>query len=132
MTAGMTLSGHRVLVVENEYFIAMDVLDRLSMAGATIVGPIAELASALCHIAHDGFDAAVFNIRLNDGHVFPAADQLARSRRPFMFLPGYDRQFIPERFSATPLLSKPFDGGALVEVLCELLSKTAASADHEE
>ena len=127
----MTLSGRRILVVEDDYLISMDVLDALSQAGAEVVGPVAKLSSALCHIEHGSFDAAVLDIKLNDGLVFPAADRLANSGVPFVFLSGYDSQFIPERFSTIPLFLKPYDDSVLVEGLCGLLSVSCRKASSQ-
>jgi DNA-binding response OmpR family regulator len=58
------LSGCRVLIVEDEYFLADDLKKRLESCGAKVVGPIAELGAAQAQISRDGFDVAAIDVDL--------------------------------------------------------------------
>jgi len=54
----------RVLIVEDEYFLADDLKKALQSEGAEIIGPISELPEAIIQIDQDRFDAAVIDINL--------------------------------------------------------------------
>jgi two-component SAPR family response regulator len=124
LMTNIALSGCRILVVEDRYFIAMDIVCALSQVGARIVGPVATLSDTMSHVENGGFDFAVMNIELRDGVVFPAADRLKERGIPFAFMSGYDRQSIPERFSAIDLCQKPYKNSRLIELLCGHFSTT--------
>ena len=115
------LSGCRILVVEDEYMIADDITQALVAAGAEVLGPVASAADAAELIAGGGrIDAAILDINLRDGAVFPAADTLAERNIPFAFATGYEQWSLPERFRGRPVVEKPFSASniaALVEPL---------------
>lgn len=54
MTPAGGLEGLRLLVVEDEYFIAIDTAEKLAAAGAIVVGPVATVEDALMLIEGDG------------------------------------------------------------------------------
>ena len=56
------LAGCRILVVEDEYFLANDLEKVLRENGALVIGPIGERAEAMTLIDNDGFDVAVIDI----------------------------------------------------------------------
>jgi DNA-binding response OmpR family regulator len=115
------LSGRRILVVEDEYLIADDITQALLSAGAEVLGPVATAADAAELIAAEGrIDAAILDINLRDGAVFPAADTLAERNIPFAFATGYEEWSLPERFQGRPIVEKPFKASnitALIEPL---------------
>lgn len=117
--ANKPLSGRRVLVVEDEYFIAQDVAAALRRAGALVLGPVASEAAATAAItaSTDGVDCAVLDINLQGSLVFSLADTLAARGIPFLFATGYSDESVPARFASVPRLEKPFDVNALVEAL---------------
>jgi CheY-like chemotaxis protein len=113
-----SLSGQRVLVVEDEYFIAEDVAGALRRAGAEVVGPVPSEAAARGAIMRCGtLDLAVLDINLQGATVFALADMLADLGVPFVFATGYLEESIPERFRHVPRWGKPFDVTALVDSL---------------
>lgn len=114
------LSGCRVLIVEDEFFLADDTARELSAAGAWIVGPIARLDEAKAQIAADEFDVALLDIKLGEDMAFPLADALIARGIPFAFVTGYDQSVIPERFAGAPVLTKPTGNGALLDLLQQL------------
>ena len=117
------LIGCRVLVVEDEYFLASDLEKALRDGGAKVVGPVANLESAREHVARSDFDVAVIDINLFDQATFVIADQLRYANIPFVFATGYARAVIPERFRDIRRWEKPYDVKKLVldvERLCQL------------
>lgn len=73
-----SLRGARILVVEDEAFIALDLVMAIEDAGAIPVGPAATVAEALELISHDPPDGAILDVNLPDGNVGPVLDALAK------------------------------------------------------
>jgi DNA-binding response OmpR family regulator len=120
MSSDDRLKGCRVLIVEDEYFLANDLEKALVEHGAIVLGPIAYLAEALAQAEHDGFDVAILDINLHDEEAYPIADGLMRRGIPFAFYTGYDAKIIPERFANVMLLQKPFIVLGLVEHIAQM------------
>jgi DNA-binding response OmpR family regulator len=97
----------RVLVVEDEALIAMDLQAALCRAGCDVVGPVAGIKEAAHLAAEERLDAAVLDIGLLDGEAWSAADILVRRGVPFVFFTGYELERLPERFRGRPVLGKP-------------------------
>ncbi|WP_424140598.1 hypothetical protein [Roseomonas chloroacetimidivorans] len=87
----------RVLVVEDEFFIADDIALELHDAGLDVLGPAPNVAEALVLIeaaaSDGGIAAAVLDIALQDGRVTPVADALAAAGVPFLFATGYGPEY---------------------------------------
>ena len=115
------LVGLRVLVVEDELLLALDLQAILEEAGCKVIGPAMRVDQALQRIAEEVIEAAVLDVNLGHETVFPVADALAERRLPFVFLSGYDRDTLPERFHDRPLLGKPYSISALLVLLQEPL-----------
>jgi len=112
------LGGKNVLVVEDDYFIAMEMCRLFEKAGAQVLGPIGKLEDALALIARsDRIDGAVLDINLRDVMVFPAADMLRERDVPFVFATGYDDAVIPSRYSQVPRCRKPVEPGGVLTAL---------------
>ena len=116
------LSGRRILVVEDEFLIAVDVQDALTEFGCTVVGPAATADQALRIIAEAPPDAAVLDVRLANGDTAPVARVLHDRRVPFVVLTGYERRQVADPLlHAAPILPKPLQRSALCRTLRELL-----------
>jgi DNA-binding NtrC family response regulator len=82
------LSGCRVLVVEDDFFIRIDLESILRDAGADIVGPCSGIADALKALADGHVTAAILDVRLGCGTVAPVARELTKHGTPFIFYSG--------------------------------------------
>ncbi|MEZ0172613.1 response regulator [Microvirga sp. TS319] len=108
----------RVLVVEDEYFIADDMAKALEKLGAEVVGLVPKRDKALMLLSSgEGIDAAVLDINLRGEEVFPVADALAERGIPFVFATGYDPSSVPVAYADVPRWAKPFDPDALAQTL---------------
>jgi DNA-binding response OmpR family regulator len=116
------LAGRRVLVIEDEYFLADDIARMLAALGARVVGPYGDLDEATGVI--DGnivIDAAIMDINLRNEMVFPLA-RLLRSRKvPLVFTTGYDRSSIEPEFQDVRLWGKPLDLKAMARELTSMI-----------
>jgi DNA-binding response OmpR family regulator len=115
------LQGARVLVAEDEYLLADDLSRALGSAGAEVAGPVSTVQQAMRLIAEGRLDAAVLDVTLRDGKVFPVADLLAERGVPFAFATGYDQSALPDRFGDRPRIQKPFSTRTVLSELSGLL-----------
>lgn len=119
MREAAPLTGRRLLVVEDDYFIAVELERSLQRLGAEVVGPAGSLADAmrLVEDAGDRLDGAVLDIHLGEDRAFPVADALTERAVPFVFLTGYDALVIPETYAAAPRCEKPVNTAQLARIL---------------
>ncbi|EQB14790.1 MAG: hypothetical protein K0R64_3574 [Novosphingobium lindaniclasticum] len=102
------LADVRVLIVEDEYLIALELAAALEDQGVAVIGPATTLAEAeaLCRNT-DGIDGAILDIDLRGEPVYPLADALRDNAVPFLFSTGCDASQIPARFIDVPRCEKP-------------------------
>lgn len=115
------LEARRVLVVEDEFYLARDLAETLKAQGAAIMGPFPRRDAALAALAGETPDCAVIDVNLGGGADFGLADELQARGVPFLFFTGYDPEVIPERFSGVRRMEKPVDSlrlASAVEALC--------------
>lgn len=102
------LEGKTILVVEDDFFVATDLCRLLESEGVQVLGPVGRVADALGVIGQSGhIDGALVDLNLHGVLAFPVADALTERSVPFLFLTGYDRSAIPERFNDVPHFQKP-------------------------
>ncbi|MBW7960868.1 response regulator [Bradyrhizobium sp. BR 10261] len=116
------LSGRRVLVVEDEYYLADDIGRALRSAGAEVAGPVGEVEDAL-RILHDGsmIDGAVLDVNLRSETIYPIAQELRTRHVPFVFTTGYDPVSIAPQFQDVTLWEKPIDIASMIRGLGGLI-----------
>ncbi|WP_228747540.1 response regulator [Bradyrhizobium sp. BR 10289] len=119
------LSGRRVLVVEDEYFLADDISRALRSRGADVAGPVGELEDAL-RILDDGLivDGAVLDVNIRSEMVFPIARELRARRVPFVFTTGYEKVSIAPEFHDVPFWEKPIEIAAMIRGLAGLIGQS--------
>lgn len=96
----------RVLVVEDEPLEALDYCDRLSEAGATVVGPFASVTDALEAVEKERLDVALLDYALADQNSRELQVALEERDIPFVVLTGYPRVLV-RRSEQQLVLSKP-------------------------
>lgn len=119
--ASAVLAGLSVLVVEDEFLVAIMLADALEEAGARVVGPAGSRDEGLALIEAGGIQAAVVDWNLA-GH---CGDSLARALAarevPFVIATGYGA--VSAEFSAVPVLAKPFDHEGLITLVARLTGR---------
>ncbi|MBB4261428.1 MULTISPECIES: response regulator [unclassified Bradyrhizobium] len=118
------LKDRRILVIEDEYFLADDLKRVLSSEGAHVIGPTGDRAEAIKLIDRDGFEIAVIDINLHDELAYPLADELERKGIPFVFATGYSRDVIPDRFARVLRWEKPYELRGIVDGLVGLCERS--------
>ena len=115
---------HRVLVVEDEYLVAMLVEDMLETLGFQVTEICSNFDAAALAAERGEFDVAILDVNLNGAISSPIADILARRNIPFIFATGYGKSGPHEKFAETPALQKPFEEGDLQRALSAALGRS--------
>jgi CheY-like chemotaxis protein len=114
---GVKVAGKpRVLLIEDEALVAMMIQECLAEFGYQVLGPIGTASEAAARARDGQFEAAVLDINLGDGAVYPIADLLAARGVPFVFVTGYDADSVEPRFRKIPVLQKPIEREVLRRV----------------
>jgi CheY-like chemotaxis protein len=119
------LAGKRVLVVEDEFIILLDIQGILEAAGAASIVTASQLGDALNIVADqaNGLDAAVLDLKLDKDSSAPVAERLEAAKVPFIFLTGSPAdKSIAKRHGAAPVVGKPFDSAVLLAALRQAMS----------
>ena len=130
MTDSLTspdLNGLRVLVVEDEAAISLLLEDMLLDFGCEVVGPVGNMAVALELAQSERLDAAVIDLNIRGGKVYPVARLLGERGIPFLLASGYADWTMPPEWEGRPRLPKPFTAEALSGALEALLAPPVAS-----
>jgi CheY-like chemotaxis protein len=98
----------RLLLVEDETLVAMELEDLISGLGGEVVGPFGSVADALEVLRRERVDGAVLDVRLDGDTTFQIVDVLLQAANPILFVTGAVSS-IPERYRQVPRLHKPFD-----------------------
>lgn len=105
----------RILIVEDECFIADDARAVLSNSGAEVLGPVPTVAEARALIdAEPRPDAVLLDVNLGGEMTFDLADTLRSRGIPFAFMTGYDRLALGTWFPGAEILQKPVCAAQLV------------------
>ena len=110
----------RVLIVEDEAIIAMDLEMMLQDEGCEVVATVASVKAALEQVTRQELDCAFLDINLGHEQVFPVADELARRGVPFALLSGHTKGVLPPEHLNRPSLPKPYLKKDVVRILAQL------------
>jgi CheY-like chemotaxis protein len=119
------LAGKRILVIEDEPLVAMDLESSLQSAGCQVIGPAGTVAQAMSLVVAADYDAALVDVNLAGHPVDEIAAALAQKNRPFAFVTGYGREALPRGFRDAVVLNKPFSQEQLLTSLEVLLYQAA-------
>jgi DNA-binding response OmpR family regulator len=97
----------RILIAEDEIFLAMMLQDLLEDAGYQ-VRKAACVSDALTYIDEDVPDAAILDVNLGGEEVYPVARALRARGVPFIFATGYGQRGLAGEFDGECTLQKPY------------------------
>jgi CheY-like chemotaxis protein len=118
-----TLAGRRVLVVEDEYFIADEICALLREVDAEVAGPAPNVEQALALLDATAVDCAVLDLNLQGRSGIVVAQELSERYIPFIFVSGYDPGAVPAEFRLAPHFTKPFIPADIVRALEEAIER---------
>ena len=118
------LSGIKILLVEDQMLIAMDLEAMLANKGAMNTVTTGSSADALKMLKSFVPDLAVLDINLGIGTSLPVAEELSKRNIPFIFATGYgDQSWIPPELMAAPVVRKPYDSDELIQAISRVLQR---------
>lgn len=110
-------AGLQILVVEDESMVAMMIEDMLEDLGHQVIATSARMSDASKLVSNASADLAILDVNLNGEETYPLADFLAAREIPFIFATGYGSSGIKPKWSAVPVLQKPFQSRELAEAI---------------
>ncbi len=117
------------MVVEDEFFVALDIQDIVEGMGHLMDGPyptVREASDALCSQKPT---CAILDVRLKDGDVFPLADALDAAAVPIIFHSGHaDDAHLRRRYPLALICSKPSSPSALQSAIEDAIRNDAGGA----
>jgi DNA-binding response OmpR family regulator len=111
------LDGCRILVVEDQYLVAMQTADAIRGAGGEVVGPFGHLEPAHEALRRTTPDAAVLDIKLDSEQTYALARELVARGTVVVLLTGFGAESLPDDVRRLPRLVKPFRRDELVAAL---------------
>lgn len=118
------LLGRRVLLVEDEFLVALDAEEILRELGCDEVDTAARVEAALEAVRGRRPDFAVLDVNLDGDTSYGVADALTGLDTPFVLATGYDLEMaVLKRFGHPPVLRKPYDGQTMASAVVEALSR---------
>jgi light-regulated signal transduction histidine kinase (bacteriophytochrome)/CheY-like chemotaxis protein len=125
---GVLASNLKVMLVEDQMLIALDVESMLGDHGIFDVTTSASAADALSRLLDYTPDVAILDVNLGAGTSLAVARELTARNIPFLFATGYgNSEMIPPDFSWVPVIRKPYDGTSLITTIAGLLENRDGS-----
>ena len=113
-----------VLVVEDEFIIALDLSETVKDLGYQLEGPFADKENAFLAIEDEMPDCAILDVFTDDGEVYPLADALSEAGVPIVFHSGHvTPQEVRERYPDSIACAKPCPPDKLIDALQEAVCK---------
>ncbi len=110
----------RILVLEDEPLVAVDIAATIAGAGWDVLGPVASVQKALKLLEKESCEAAILDANLGGTSAAPVAETLRLRGIPFIVLSGYANEQLQGALSGAPFLAKPYDPGDLVALVRRL------------
>jgi DNA-binding LytR/AlgR family response regulator len=117
----------KILVVEDEGLIALNLELMLRRFGCEIIGPISEVDDIVGAVRKHNPDGAFLDVNLRGRKVFDVLPEMMGLRVPCVLSSGYDDPMLfPAAFRDMPRIAKPFDEKALRRACAEFGSLAQA------
>jgi DNA-binding NtrC family response regulator len=120
----------RILLIEDDYFLAFDLRNELVRRGAEVIGPFGklDLARDLAKSVRT-VDAAIVDINLNGELSFPLIDDLIKRDIPVIFWTGYAPDVVPYRQRHIAHILKSVTAATIADTLAQLISDKRSAAE---
>ncbi len=118
----------RVLVVEDELVIAIDLESELRDRGFDVLGPAGSVEDAMRLIDAEQPTLALLDVNLGGSDSMEIAKRLEEMAVPTIFVSGYNGAMAPESLAGQRVLGKPIDYPALCKAMEEELAKASGAA----
>lgn len=124
MPVSQLLDGLRVLLLEDEYLIAMDVEELCHDNGATEVILVRDLGEIDAGTVAGTIDVAIIDLMLGGVSTLDFARRLREAGVPFVFASGYsDADDLGEAFPDAVLVAKPYASADLIGAVASVCGR---------
>ena len=114
-----------VLVVEDEFIIALDLSETVQDLGYALEGPFADTEHALDSLQTGMPDAAILDVFTADGEVYPVADALTEAGVPIIFHSAHvPPREVQERYPTALACSKPCPPDRIIDMLQQAVDRS--------
>lgn len=117
----MRSDAERILVIEDEFLVALEIVSTLEDAGFSGVEQVDNEAQALHRIANEQWDGVVADANLNGQSIDRVVVALCERSIPFVIVTGYPKAVLPASIGDAPVVDKPFHGPTLADALNRVL-----------
>jgi len=116
----------KVLVVEDEFIIALDLSETVKDLGYELEGPFEGNQAAIAAIEDESLpDCAILDVFTADGEVYPLADKLSAAGVPIVFHSGHVTPAeVKARYPDAQACAKPCPPDRLINMVQEAVGKT--------
>ncbi len=118
----MPLQGQRILLVEDNILVALDIEDLIFAHRGEVAARAATVKEALKRAETPGITIAILDARLGEDDALPVAERLREYGVPFLFYTGRTFEEISKAWPNTPIVLKPASDAALVKALASLIA----------
>ena len=126
MSGELFLEGLRILIVDDEFLIAMNIESLVEDHGGQPVGPVGDIPGALAIIQDEPLDGALLDANLHGLSSEPIALALQAAGIPFVVITGYGRLDLDGvTLSAAPRLTKPLVSHEFRATLAQVFGSAA-------
>jgi ActR/RegA family two-component response regulator len=125
MPVSNSLYGKRLLIVEDEILVAMELGQTMEDMGAEIAATTGSLSEAL-EMAEMPLDGALVDVQLGEEKSFVLVEKLLAAGVPLILTTGYDVAVLPEHLRGCPRIAKP-----ILPTRLEKLVQEVFHADRE-
>ena len=118
----MQLANRRILIVEDEVLVAMDLEDLLRDHHCEIVATVSTVAGAFAALRRSEPDMVILDLNLDGDTTLPVVEELHRRHIPFVVVSGYGELSQAEPLlQSVPLVTKPWNRDKLLCLLVAAL-----------
>lgn len=115
----------RILIVEDEFLVAMLLEDLLTEMGHQVIGTFAQVDEAMKFANQADVNFAILDINLAGATSFPVAEILRRRGIPFLFASGYGSTGLASAFENELTLQKPYEPAELERAIAEASARVS-------
>jgi DNA-binding response OmpR family regulator len=112
----------RILIVEDDFLIALELARFIRGAGHTVVGPEASVTATIRALSQQEIDLALLDVNLGGELVFPIAKMLDGMSVPYIFVTSYSESAMPPQFRQRSLVRKPYSPELLLAQMQQVLA----------
>jgi ActR/RegA family two-component response regulator len=126
-SAVMSEPAKRILILEDEFYLAEDCAQEVVRHGMQVIGPVMNVEHALQALARDGLDGAIVDLNIKKRLAFDVVQALKDRGVPFVVFTGYSKLAFPEPLAETVVVEKPLSASHAVLKLMECLARQEPS-----